>query len=73
MCPPSLKICAGFQQNSFHLSSSLCLVVLGLHWCLWAFPIVVTRGDHSLVAVRGLLIVAASLAARHTLYACEFL
>ena len=61
LCPPSLKICAGFQQSPFYVSSYLFLVVLDLRWCMWAFSIIATRGDYSRVAVPGLLIVVASL------------
>ena len=61
LCPPSLKIFAGFQQSSFYLSSYLFLVLLDLRGCRWAFSIIATRGDYSRVAVHGLLIVVASL------------
>ena len=73
LCPPSLKICAGFQQSSFHLSSCLFLVALDLRCCLWALSTVATRGDYPRVAVRRLLVVVASLVARHRLHAWELL
>ena len=71
LCPPSLKICAGFQQSSFHLSSCLFLVALDLRCCLWALSTVATRGDYPRVAVRRLLVVVASLVARHRLHAWD--
>ena len=45
---------------------SLYLAVLGLH-CNMGFSVIVVSVDHSLFAVRGLLIVAASLVADHRL------
>ena len=60
-----------FNKGSFFLFYSfLFLALLGLR-CYMGFSLVAKSGGYSLVAVRGILLAVASLAAEHRLYGTQ--